>query len=78
MQLTSAVLEIISAAIQNTNSTNRRVICEETCRLLEEKYTKRKLEYQAKRMKLYTTGQIYESIDSYFLVYANQKVTDMY
>jgi len=68
-QLTRVTKDLIKKAIQETESSNRNVLCEYIASLVEEKYDGLHLEYQLKRMNLETTGKILEAIDTYFYRY---------
>lgn len=68
-KLTRGTKELIKQAIQETQSNNRYIICEKIAEMVEEKYAGLNLEYQLKRMKLQTTGEILKAIDTFFYKY---------
>lgn len=68
-KITRGAKELIKQAIQETQSNNRYVICEKIAEMVEEKYAGLNLEYQLKRMKLQTTGEILKAIDTFFYKY---------
>lgn len=65
-KLTRGTKELIKAAIQETKSNNRYVLCEKIADMVETKYSGLNLEYQLERMNLQTTKKILEAIDTYF------------
>lgn len=65
-KLSRGTKELIKTAINETQSSNRYVLCEKIAGMVEERYNGLNLEYQLERMNLQTTGKILEAIDTFF------------
>lgn len=73
VKLTRGTKELIKEAIQQIQTederNNRYRICEEMCRIAEDRYQGNNLNYQLNRMDIPTTGKILEKIDAFFFMY---------
>lgn len=64
-KLTRGTKKYIQDAINDTNTTDRYVLCEIVAQRLENTFKGKTLDYQLKRMDLETTKKILEAIDTY-------------
>lgn len=73
VKLTRGTKGLIAEAIEQIevvdDKNNRYRICEEMCRIAEDRYQGNNLSYQLDRMGIPTTGKILEKIDAYFYSY---------
>lgn len=73
VKLTRGTKELIKEAITlietQDQKNDRYKICEEMCRIAEERYQGNNLNYQLNRMDIPTTGKVLEKIDAYFYTY---------
>lgn len=73
VKLTRGTKDLIKEAItviQTDEQKNDRYrICEEICRIAEDRYQGNNLSYQLNRMDIPTTGKVLEKIDAYFFMY---------
>lgn len=74
VKITRGTLDLIKEAIEETGSTNRYEICRKMAENVENRYGGLSLEYQLKRMKIETTGDILRAIDAYFFKYFREPV----
>lgn len=70
--LTRGAKKIVQNAITTTKTLNRYKLCEFIAYELEEKFKHSSFDYQTKRMKLETTGQILNAIDTYMYKYIDK------
>lgn len=73
VKITRGTKELIKEAIMGIESekekNNRYKICEEMCRIAENRYQGNNLLYQLNRMDILTTGKVLEKIDAYFYIH---------
>lgn len=73
VKLTRGTKELIKEAITvietDEQKNDRYRICEEMCRIAEDRYQGNNLSYQLTRMDIPTTGKVLEKIDAYFFMY---------
>ena len=73
--ITRRTKQYIQEAIEETNSTNRYVLCENIANALEANFRGKALDYQLRRMDLQTTKKILEAIDTYIYFNRNTDLT---
>lgn len=63
------IKEAITQIESNDDKDNRYKICEEMCRIAEDRYQGNNMMYQLDRMDISTTKKVLEKIDAYFYIY---------
>lgn len=74
-KLTRGTRDIVKTTINEAKTTNRHELCGIIAENLEQKFKGNTLDYQLSRMKLETTGDILDAIDTY--MYKHFKSSDL-